>query len=110
VAEVTLEQVEQEINRALGRFEAKLDGALSDIVSEQRVQRLALLQLNNRVAKLEQKLDQAQAGQVLTRDDVRRALAEAIGEVMSLRQIFIVLGIPSGILGLLMLLNQLLKG
>ena len=106
--ETPWEQVEQKIDREMGRFEAKLDGMLAELVSEQRVQRLAILQVNNRVAKLEQKLDQAREAQTLSRDDVRQALAEAIQDVMNTRQVLLVLGVPSGVLGLVLLLLQLL--
>lgn len=99
------EQVEQKLDRELGRFEAKLDGMMAELVSEQRVQRLAILSLNKRLQRLEGELKR---GSALTQDQVRQALAEALQDVLNLRQVLLVLGVPSGVLGLLLLVAQLL--
>ena len=104
------EHLEKKLERELGRFEAKLDGLRSELVSEQRIQRLAILQINSRVAKLEESLERGREEGLLTQDDVRQALADAIQDVLNLRQVLLVLGIPSGVLGLLFVLSQLIGG
>lgn len=98
------EQLEAKLDRDLARLEAKLAAHFSELASEQRVQRLAVLGLNARLQKLEEQVKRAHG---LTQDDVRQALADALQDVVNLRQVLLVLGVPSGVLGLLLLVAQL---
>lgn len=98
------EQIEAKLDRDLAKLEARFEGHFAELVSEQRIQRLAILSLNSRIQKLEEQVKRSNS---LTQEDVRQALAEALQDVVNLRQALLVLGVPSGVLGLLLLVAQL---
>ena len=93
---------QDEFQTELGKLEAKLNGILQELQSQDKLLRLGLLSLASRMKKLEER--------ALSREDIESVLDRYFDRKKRAQELLLAWGIPTGILGALLALFEFLRG
>ena len=93
---------QDEFQAELGKLEAKLNGILQELQSQDKLLRLGLLSLASRMKKLEER--------ALSREDIESVLDRYFDRKKRAQELLLSWGIPTGILGALLALFEFLRG
>lgn len=92
---------QDEFQAELGKLEAKLNGILQELQSQDKLLRLGLLSLASRMKKLEER--------ALSREDIESVLDRYFDRKKRVQELLISWGIPSAILGAILALFEFFR-
>jgi len=92
---------QDEFQAELGKLEAKLNGILQELQSQDKLLRLGLLSLASRMKKLEER--------ALSREDIESVLDRYFDRKKRVQELLISWGIPTGLLGALLALFEFFR-